>query len=158
MNQKYRPFTSLSRRKRRAKTFEVKNLIYRERYRCGGLFYDDCDMNAAVASGNWRWSDILFLGRDPAVFWNAEIITASEAFNDRVESIAFDEAWSMLDDDERQYDFRYKSAFPPVRWADMDGIYRETRAGNCPRKPTSSSLWLSHPTGLCKWYWFADHR
>ncbi|CAM4394239.1 MULTISPECIES: hypothetical protein [Klebsiella/Raoultella group] len=112
MNQKYRPFTSLSRRKRRAKTFEVKNLIYRERYRCGGLFYDDCDMNAAVASGNWRWSDILFLGRDPAVFWNAEIITASEAFNDRVESIAFDEAWSMLDDDERQYDFRYKSAFP----------------------------------------------
>ncbi|MDE1488124.1 hypothetical protein KKI90_17745 [Xenorhabdus bovienii] len=112
MKQKYRPFTSLSRRKRRAKTLEVKNLIHRERYRCGGIFYDDCDMDTASACGNWNWSDILFLGRDPAVFWNAEIITASVEFNDRVESIAFNEAWSMLDDDERRCDLCYKSAFP----------------------------------------------
>lgn len=109
MKQKSRPFASLSRRKRRVKTLEVKNLIHRERYRCGGLFYDNCDMVAATSRGNWKWSDILFLGRDPAVFWNAEIITISAAFNDRVESTAFNEASLMLKDDELQYDFFYTS-------------------------------------------------
>ncbi|MGC6031697.1 hypothetical protein VU661_24955, partial [Enterobacter kobei] len=40
-------------------------------------------------SGNWTWSDIVFLDHDPAVFWNAEIITANVAFTDAVEEATF---------------------------------------------------------------------
>lgn len=112
MKRKHRVFTSLSRRKRRAKTLEIKNLIHRERHFCGGIFYDECDIDTASTSGNWKWSDILFLGRDSAVFWNAEIITASLEFSDRVESIAFNESWSMLNDNERLFDLCNKSALP----------------------------------------------
>lgn len=90
------PFTALSHRKRRAEVMRIKGLIHRERHRCGGLSYDDCDIDAAIAFGSWDWIDILFLGRDPAVYWNAEIVTAHVAFNDAVENAAFDEAWPML--------------------------------------------------------------
>lgn len=62
MKRKHRVFTSLSRRKRRAKTREIKNLIHRERHHCGGVFYDECDIDEAFACGNWKWSNILFLG------------------------------------------------------------------------------------------------
>ncbi|MCT9846738.1 hypothetical protein N7563_21985 [Leclercia adecarboxylata ATCC 23216 = NBRC 102595] len=99
MKHKHKAFTSLSRRKRRAKAQHIKNLIHRERHRCGGMFYDDCDIPAAIASGNWNWSDIIFTSLDPAVFWNAEIITAGVEFADRVEQLVFDEAWALLDAD-----------------------------------------------------------
>ena len=56
-------FTSLSRRKRRSATLKIKNLIYKERAVWGGVFYDECEHDAAVASGGWTWSDIVFLGR-----------------------------------------------------------------------------------------------
>lgn len=102
MGRKHTPFTSLSRRKRRAKTLHIKNLIYRERDRLGGIFYDECDRVAAIASGRWTWSDIIFLSQDPAIFWNAEIITANVAFADAVEDIAFNEALSKLDAAETQ--------------------------------------------------------
>lgn len=97
MNRKHTPFTSLSRRKRRAATLRIKKLIRRERKTWGGLFYDECDHATAVASGNWCWSDIIFLGHDPAVFWNAEIITTSVAFADALEEAAFNEAMLLLE-------------------------------------------------------------
>jgi len=93
MNRKYTPFISLSCRKCRVKTLKIKTLINRERETWGGLFYDECDHAAAVASGNWCWSDIVFLGHDSAVFWNAEIITAA----DTVEEAAFNEAMLLLE-------------------------------------------------------------
>ncbi|EGM6703824.1 hypothetical protein IIK97_004058 [Salmonella enterica subsp. enterica serovar Nigeria] len=99
---KHKPFTALSRRQRRASTIRIKNLIHRERLRCGGIFYDDCDIPAAIASGRWTWSDILFTSRDPATYWNAEIITAGLKFKDCVEQAAFDEAWAMLNADEQE--------------------------------------------------------
>ncbi|WP_245939531.1 hypothetical protein [Yokenella regensburgei] len=40
--------------------------------------------------------DIVFLGHDPDVFWNAEILTANVAFADTVEDAAFKEAMSRL--------------------------------------------------------------
>ncbi|UQC69657.1 hypothetical protein C0560_02210 [Lelliottia sp. AC1] len=97
MNRKYTPFISLSRRKRRAKTLKIKTLINREREIWGGLFYDECDHATAVASGNWCWSDIVFLGHDPAAFWNAEIITANVAFADTVEEAVLNEAMLLLE-------------------------------------------------------------
>lgn len=97
MGRKHTPFTSLSRRKRRAAALKIKTLIYRERGTWGGIFYDECDHDQSVASGNWTWSDIVFPGYDPAVFWNAEIITANVAFADAVEEAAFYEAMSGLD-------------------------------------------------------------
>ena len=96
MGRKHTPFSALSRRKRRAKTLHIKNLIYRERDIQGGIFYDECDQSVALASGRWTWSDIVFLSHDPAIFWNAEIITANLAFADAVENIAFNEAFSKL--------------------------------------------------------------
>lgn len=51
MTKKRKAFTSLSRRQRRSKTQQVKNLIYRERHRCGGVFFDECDMEYASNSG-----------------------------------------------------------------------------------------------------------
>lgn len=97
MKRQYTPFTFLSHRKRRAKTLQVKTLINRERESWGGLFYDECDRAIAVASGDWLWSDIVFLGHDPAVFWNAEIITTNFAFSDAVEETAFNEAMLRLE-------------------------------------------------------------
>jgi hypothetical protein len=82
MIRRNKPFNTLSRRRRRSQTQYVKNLIHRERHRCGGLHYDDCDSeNAeAIAAGwMWTWSDVLFLGNSPDVYWNAEIITIDVA-------------------------------------------------------------------------------
>lgn len=94
-----KPFNTLSRRRRRARTQHIKNLIHRERHRCGRLHYDDCDSeNAeAIAAGwIWTWSDVLFLGNSPDVYWNAEIITVDVARTDIVENSVFEEAHSML--------------------------------------------------------------
>ncbi len=113
MGQKHTPFTSLSRRKRRAKALRVKNLIYRERDRLGGIFFDECDQDVALASGHWTWSDILFLSHDPALFWNAEIVTANVAFADAVEDIAFNEALSKLDAAEKD-DLMHVDFIPDV--------------------------------------------
>ncbi|MEG2114173.1 MAG: hypothetical protein RRZ38_09810 [Hafnia sp.] len=81
MTRKYKVFTSLSRRQRRARAQYIKTLIHRERHRCGGLHYDDCE---PAEGHNWSWSDILFLDKDPATYWNAEITTAELARADIV--------------------------------------------------------------------------
>ncbi|HKM96345.1 MAG TPA: hypothetical protein VJY99_06550 [Buttiauxella sp.] len=107
LHRKHRNFTSLSRRCRRKKVLALKNLIHKERYRCGGLFYDECDISQYDNPDRvWGWSDIYFIGRDPAEFWNAEIITAQVAFNDAVESRAFDEAYGLLSEQERDSEFQ----------------------------------------------------
>lgn len=113
MGRKHTPFSSLSRRKRRAATLKIKTLIYRERGTWGGIFYDECDYDQSVASGNWTWSDIVFLGRDRAVFWNAEIITANVAFADVVEEAAFREAMSRLHTED-QYQAAHFSTTPNI--------------------------------------------
>lgn len=107
----HRSFTSLSRRKRRQKVFALKHLIYRERHRCGGVFYDECDIDYYRDNPDsvWSWSDICFTGRDPAVLWNAEIITARLAINDLVRNRAFDHARQQLSEAERLMEFRYET-------------------------------------------------
>ena len=101
---KHRPFISLSRRQRRKKVIELKNRIYRERHRCGGMFYDDCDIQHYQNNPDsiWAWSDIYFVGRDPADLWNAEIITAKLMFQDAVHHRAFNEAWAMLSQQQQE--------------------------------------------------------
>lgn len=101
---KHRPFISLSRRQRRRKVIELKNRIYRERHSCGGVFYDDCDIQYYKDNPDhiWAWSDIYFVGRDPADLWNAEIITAKLAFQDAVHDRAFNEVWAMLSQQEQE--------------------------------------------------------
>lgn len=108
---KHRPFISLSRRQRRKLVIELKNRIYRERHRCGGMFYDDCDIQHYKDNPDhiWAWSDIYFVGRDPADLWNAEIITAKLAFQDMVHEQAFNEAWAMLSQQEQEEEARYES-------------------------------------------------
>lgn len=109
MIRRNKPFNTLSRRRRRARTQHVKNLIHRERHRCGGLHYDDCDSeNAeAIAAGwMWTWSDVLFLGNSPDVYWNAEIITIDVARADIVENLVFEEAHAMLSQNQRKDEAR----------------------------------------------------
>ncbi|WP_036108592.1 hypothetical protein [Mangrovibacter sp. MFB070] len=105
---KHRPFISLSRRQRRKKVIELKNLIYRERYRCGGMFYDDCDIQHYKDNPDsiWAWSDIYFVGRNPADLWNAEIITTKLMFQNIVHDRAFNEAWAMLSQQEQEEEAR----------------------------------------------------
>ncbi|MGQ3660769.1 hypothetical protein [Citrobacter braakii] len=50
MNREHTPFTSLSRRKRRAATLKIKTLTYRKCDTLGGAFYDECDYDQSVAS------------------------------------------------------------------------------------------------------------
>lgn len=108
---KHRPFISLSRRQRRKKVIELKNRIYRERHRCGGVFYDECDIQHYKDNPDhiWAWSDIYFVGRDPAELWNAEIITAKLVLQDAVHDRAFNEAWTMLSQPEQEEAARYET-------------------------------------------------
>ena len=109
MIRRNKPFYTLSRRRRRARTKHVKNLIHRERHRCGGLHYDDCDSeNAeAIAAGwMWTWSDVLFLGNSPDVYWNAEIITIDVARAGIVENLVFEEAHAMLSQNQQEDEAR----------------------------------------------------
>lgn len=99
-------FVSLSRRKRRRIVIKLKNKIYQERSHCGGIFYDECCMGQSTGqSGNvWGWSDICFVGKDPAVLWNAEIITAQAALDDAIRTIAFEEVLRLTEVSEGQKD------------------------------------------------------
>lgn len=110
---KHRIFSSLSRRSRRQKVIHLKNLIHKERHRCGGIFFDECDFTQFDDETDriWEWSDIYFAGLDPADFWNAEIITAQVAFRDECHSRAFDEACEMLTRQECENEFKINT-FP----------------------------------------------
>ncbi|KGD78829.1 hypothetical protein [Pantoea vagans] len=113
MTRKFKPFTSLSRRHRRTRVQHIKNLIYRERERCGGLHYDDCDSEnaeAIAADWVWTWSDVLFLDdQDPTIYWNAEIITADVARMDIIENRVLNEATAMLDQAQLEDELRLET-------------------------------------------------
>lgn len=141
MTKKHKAFTSLSRRQRRSKTQWVKNLIYRERYRCGGVFFDECDLKYASNSGSWTWSDIIFLGVKPDTYWNAEIITAGMAFDDAAESLAFDRANPALScallNDEGQFTAAWRlpqSQYDGLTWSQyVDNLKIEIARDNPPK-------------------------
>lgn len=87
-------FTSLSRRKRREKVLALKKLIHKERHIHSEIFYDESDLNfvSGDSDSGRVWSDIYFLGRDPAVLWSAEIVTARVELEDVTGAMAFKEA------------------------------------------------------------------
>ncbi|MFA1644782.1 MAG: hypothetical protein ACDS79_04735 [Enterobacteriaceae bacterium] len=87
-----KPFSTRSRSQRKSTTFRVKHQIQRASDRCGGLFYDQCDVAVMAESGRWTWSDIIFLSADKATFWNATILTASDVFTSEVENLALERA------------------------------------------------------------------
>ncbi|MBC1185530.1 hypothetical protein [Kluyvera sichuanensis] len=95
MKRPRKPFSSLPRSRRKKETFHVKQQIHRERERCGGLFYDHCDIELMTESGLWTWSDILFLSADRATFWNATISTANDALACAVENQAIERATAI---------------------------------------------------------------
>ncbi|EGG9814466.1 hypothetical protein ID007_004327 [Salmonella enterica] len=101
-------FTSLSRRKRRAKVQGWKNQIRRESARCSPLFWDMADIDAAMSVG-WQWSDIVFLGSEPDVYWNATIETCGCALSESQADIAFSEAWNMLTREEKAAETNFET-------------------------------------------------
>lgn len=109
MNNKHKPFTSLSRRRRRAKTQHIKNLIHRERHRCGGLHYDDAITPVSSLGNIWTWADILFLGNTPDTYWNCTISTVADELNEAVNSLAIEESFMMLNEAEREEELRIET-------------------------------------------------
>lgn len=105
MIRRNKAFNTLSRSRCRARTQHVKNMIHRERHRCEGLHCDDCDSeNAEVIAAGWiwTWSDVLFLGNSPDVYWNEEIITIDVARADIMENLVFEEAHAMLNQSQQE--------------------------------------------------------
>lgn len=141
---KHRFFISLSRRKCRQKVIQLKNRLRNTRHIYGGVFYDECDINQYDNSeGNiWNWSDIYFLGLRPDVLWNAEIITAQTAFNDVVGSLAFEEAYSLLNAHQRE-----------------EEVCRESSASVAlTLKSSSESLFNTERFPHARWWWDAASR
>lgn len=106
MIRKHKPFTTLTRRQRRARTLRIKHIILRERARCGGLHYDDCEPGD---SSRWSWSDVLFLGNTPDVYWNAVIVTTADDLQGTIEQIVLDEAFALLDEIEKAQELRFET-------------------------------------------------
>lgn len=108
MRNKHKAFTSLSRRQRRAHTQHIKNLIHAERARCGGLYYDD-GITSVSMIGGWQWADIYFLGNTPDVYWNATISTVADELHEAIDTMACDEAYSLLSEAEREEEYRIET-------------------------------------------------
>ena len=106
MTHKHKPFTTLTRRQRRARTLRIKHIIHRERARCGGLHFDDCE---PANTSYWSWSDILFLGNTPDVYWNAVIVTTADELQGIIEQIVLDEAFALLDENEKAQELHFET-------------------------------------------------
>lgn len=96
------PFVSLPRHKRSETVVRLNSRVRRTAADYGGRFTTDVLMaDPASADRPSRWLDFCFAGTDRLTVWNAEIITASLAFEDAVQDQARSRAWSMLSDDEQ---------------------------------------------------------
>lgn len=102
---KYKKFYQLSRRKRRSLVIDLKNKIHNEKKEYGGKFLSDILFNTLDNNKEYRrtrhWIDVYFPSKkDPAVLWNATIITCLQEFEDKIENKAFEKAREGLTKEE----------------------------------------------------------
>lgn len=98
---KHKIFTKLSRRKRRSLVIDLKNKMRNEAKEYGGKFLSDCLFNSLDKEKEYKrtrhWIDVYFPSKkDPAILWNATIITCLQDFDDNIKRDAFDKASSKL--------------------------------------------------------------
>ncbi|MBI2381261.1 MAG: hypothetical protein HYV16_10970 [Gammaproteobacteria bacterium] len=103
---KYRPFVQLSRRQRRELWIRLRWQIRRQAAQYGGRFTSHLLLDEPERPALYKqWFDFCFLGRDGRTIWNATLITARRAFWDALSSLAFDRAYALLSEAEREREF-----------------------------------------------------
>lgn len=70
---------------------EIKNSIRKWKADLGGLF----DSHGIITGEN-QWIDFYFLGKKKRIIWNADIITAKLAYEDKLKDIAYEELDNIL--------------------------------------------------------------
>lgn len=106
---KYKPFSSLSRKKRGTAGLRLRREIEATQNYYGGMFTSDLTLDASPETQDKsQWFDFLFLGKDKCNIWNATISTASMAFWDEVKQIAMDETIALLSPEEWEQETSYE--------------------------------------------------
>lgn len=94
---------ALPRRKRANAVIRLKGQMRRDASEYGGRFTSHQVLNEPGRPDLYnQWADVCFPGTDRCTLWNAEIITAREAFWDRTHDEAFSRAWAALSEAEQE--------------------------------------------------------
>lgn len=109
----YPPYGMLSLRRQRDTFVRLRWKVVRDTPLYGGSFTSHQILDEPGQPDLFsHWFDFLFPGTDGRTIWNAEIITATRAFWDKVDAIAWDRATALMTEDEREEEFRLD--FEPV--------------------------------------------
>lgn len=120
-----RCFAKLSRTKRSAAGFKLRQLVERDRDLYGGRFTSQAlliEPEEPVICN--QWFDFVFPGRHKYEIWNASLMTAREAFWGEIQSRAFDRAYALLSTEEREKEFKMDSV--PSKWDAMGKVLTYT--------------------------------
>lgn len=101
-HKRHLPFVALSRRKRANAVIRLKGQIRRDASEYGGRFTSHQVLNEPGRPDLYsQWASVCFAGTDRCTLWNVDIITARQAFWDKVHNEAFLRAWGALSKDEQ---------------------------------------------------------
>jgi hypothetical protein len=110
---KFIPFTHLPRRKRRELYIRLRWRIRRTAATYGGDFTNHQVLTEPGRPSLFnQWADVYFCGGDGITIWNAEVITTTCAFWDKVDDLAHTRAWGMLTAAEQEQEVKFE--FKPV--------------------------------------------
>jgi hypothetical protein len=99
------PFVTLPRHKRSQKVINLKGKMRREAAEYGGRFSSRLVLNEPGRPDLYnQWFDFYFPGTDRFTIWNACIVTARQAFWDKVNDSAYSRAAAMLTPEELEKD------------------------------------------------------
>lgn len=109
-------YASLTPRQQRDAFIRLRGKILRDKPVYGGQFSSHLVLREEGSSTPGpQWFEFVFLGCDGHTIWKAEIVTAARAFWDAVESLAFDRAYDLLTEAEREEEFRWETDQISVR-------------------------------------------
>ena len=93
------PFSSLPRHKRSDEVIRLKGKMRRDAAEYGGQFTSHLVLNEPGRPDLYnQWFDFYFLGMDRFTIWNAEIVTARQAFWDAAHNVASSRTYAALGD------------------------------------------------------------
>ena len=133
------PFSSLPRHKRSDEVIRLKGKMRRDAAEYGGQFTSHLVLNEPGRPDLYnQWFDFYFLGMDRFTIWNAEIVTARQAFWDAAHNVASSRTYAALGDADldRESKLKFEPADvsrtgkvltyrmvkrEPVRYAQFDG-------------------------------------
>jgi hypothetical protein len=122
MNKTYLPFVHLPRRKRRDLYVRLRWHIRKTAAIYGGLFTSHQVIDEPGRPALYKqWADVFFCGSDGLTIWNAEVLTTTAAFWDKVKNMAFTRAWEMLKNEEQEQEAKIE--FKPI-WSGGEKCYQ----------------------------------